>query len=251
MKRFMLAAIAVALVAINPAAFADPGWNGSNGGHGGGSNHGSKPGNGGHGGPGYHPPSAPPPQGKNNAGRRPHYGNGSNYNGGNYHTGYPYPQGKNNAGRRPHYGNGSGNYQAGYPYHGGYPYRGGYPYKGWYGHPGYYPARYYGGPRYPYRPIGYPYPAYYGYGYPYYGHHNNNNNSDWPVYLIGGAVLGSVLTNVYHDSQAQLVAPATQVYAPPQGRHLLRDLNGNCYERTTDAAGNELRTELPASECNW
>jgi hypothetical protein len=236
MKRFLFAAIAVALVAINPVASADPGWNGS---HGGGSNHG------GSGGPGYHPPSAPPPQGKNNAGRRPHYGNGSNYKGG-YHTAYPYPQGKNNAGRRPHYGNGSGNYQAGYPYHGGYPYRGGYPYKGWYGHSGYYR-----GPYYPYRPYAYPaYPAYY--GYPYYGHHhNNNNNSDWPAYLIGGAVLGSVLTNIYHDSQVQQPAPINQVYSPPQGRHLLRDLNGNCYERSVDSAGNEMRTELPASACNW
>ena len=226
MKRFMLAAIAVAIVAINMPAFADPGWNGG-GGHGDGSNPGGNPGgppgNGGHG--GYHPPSAPPPQGKNNAGRRPHYGNGS----GNYQAGYPY--------------------HGGYPNHGGYPYYPGYPYKGWYGHAGYYPGRYYAAPYYPYRPIGYPYPAYYGYGYPYYGHHNNNNNSDWPLYLVGGAVLGSVLTNVYHDSQVQQVAP-TQVYAP-QGRHLLRDLNGNCFDRGTDSSGNEYRTQLPASECNW
>jgi hypothetical protein len=41
------------------------------------------------------------------------------------------------------------------------------------------------------------------------------------------------------------------VVAAPQGRHLLRDLNGNCFERTTDANGNELRTELPPSQCNW
>ena len=86
----------------------------------------------------------------------------------------------------------------------------------------------------------------------YYGHHhNNNNNSDWPAYLVGGAILGSVLTNVYHNSQAQQVAPANQVIAAPQGRRLLRDLNGNCYERTTDGYGNELRTELPPSQCNW
>ena len=252
MKRIMLAAIAVALVAINPAASADPGWNA--GGHGGGSHNGGNNGGGNSGGgyhggdghgPGYHPPSAPSPQGKNNAGRRPHYGNGSN-NG--YYAGYPY-QGKNNAGRRPHYGNGSPNYYAGYPYHGGPYHGGGYPYKGWYGHAGYYyPRPYYGHPYYPYRPVG----GYYGYPYYYGQHHNNNNNSDWPAYLIGGAILGSVLTNVYHDSQAQqYAAPANQVIVAPQGRRLLRDLNGNCYERSTDSAGNELRTELPPSECNW
>jgi hypothetical protein len=244
MKRFMLAAVALAFVAINPAAMADPGWNGGGhvGAYQGGGNHGGNN----HGGGGYHPPSAPPPQGKNNAGRRPHYGNGSNN--GYYHAGYA-PQGKNNAGRRPHYGNGS-NYYAGYPSHGG-----NYPYKGWYGHAGHYPyyrpyyRPYYGRPYpyYGYRPVGYP--AYYGYPYNY-GHHNNNNNSDWPAYLIGGAVLGSVLTNVYQNSQAQY-APANQVITAPQGRRLLRDLNGNCYERMTDANGNELRTELPPSQCNW
>ena len=249
MKRIVLAAFALALVAINPAATAEPGWNG--GGHGGGSNHsggnqgGGNQGGNDHGGGGYHPPSTPAPQGKNNAGRRPHYGNGSNN--GYYNAGYQ-PQGKNNAGRRPHYGNGS-NYYAGYPNHGG-----GYPYKGWYGRPGYYyPRPYYARPYYPYygyRPVGYP--GYY-YGAPYYygHHHNNNNNSDWPAYLVGGAILGSVLTNVYHNSQAQQVAPANQVIASPQGRRLLRDLNGNCYERTTDGYGNELRTELPPSQCNW
>ncbi len=221
MKRFVLAAITLALVAVNPAASADRGSNG-----GGGSYHGG----GNSGGNSYHgTPSAPPPQGKNNAGRRPHYGNGSGNNG--YYAGNP-PQGKNNAGRRPHYGNGSGYY---------YPAR--YPNKG-YGHYPYYPAR----PYYGYRPIGYP--AYYGYPY-YYGNHNNNNNSNWPAYVIGGAVLGSVLTTVYNNSQTQQVAPVNQVVVAPQGRHLLRDLNGNCYERSTDGAGNELRTELPPAACNW
>lgn len=228
MKRFMLAAITVALVAINPVATADPGWNG--GGQGGNAQ-------------GRSPTHAAQPQGKNNAGRRPHDGNGSsNYNGynGNHYAGYP--QGKNNAGRRPHYGNGSN-------YYVGYPYRGGYPYKGWYGHPGYYYPRPYYAHAYPY--YGYrPYPAYYGYP-AHYGHHDHDNNSDWPAYLIGGAILGSVLTNVYHNSQEQQYAPANQVVVAPQGRHLLRDLNGNCFERTTDANGNELRTELPASQCNW
>ena len=223
MKGFTLAAIAAALLTVNAPVLADDDWHG--GGHGGsynghgeghsggpGEGHGGPPHGDGHG-PGYGP--ATEPQGKNNHGRREHYGNGSDYRGG-YNA---------------HYG--------GYAHPGYY-----YPHP-YYGHP------YYGHPYYPYRSVGYPhyggYPA-----YPYYGqHHNNDNHSDWPAYLIGGAVLGSVLTNVYHNSQAQQAAPAYQTYGAPQGRRLLRDLNGNCYERTTDGAGNELRSELPRSECNW
>jgi hypothetical protein len=115
-------------------------------------------------------------------------------------------------------------------------------------HRPYYPAPYYGRAYYP-RAVGYP--AYYGYPYYYGNHHNNDNNSDWPAYLIGGAVLGSVLTNVYHNAQVQQVPAQQVVVAPQQGRRLLRDLNGNCYDRSTDANGNELRTELPPSACNW
>lgn len=215
MKRLMLAALTVALVAGNPLAHADDGWKGGKGnGHGGsysrvssnGSGHGHNPGYNGHGGGGGYNP-------------------GYNGHGGGYKPGY----------YRPAYG-------PGYGHHGG---------NKWYGPARYYyPRPYYGYPRayYGYRPVGYPY-------YPYYPqHHNNNNNNDSAAYLVGGLVVGSLLTNAYNKSQANSYyaqQPANQVVVAPQGRRLLRDLNGNCYERTTDAAGNELRTELPPSQCNW
>lgn len=106
-----------------------------------------------------------------------------------------------------------------------------------------------------------------GYYRPYYGypqHKNNNNSNDSWAYALGGLVLGSVLTNTYNNNRApqpQTVYVEQTTYQPvqvqvqrvivTQPRHLLRDLSGNCYERTTDGAGNELRTQLPASECNW
>ena len=114
-----------------------------------------------------------------------------------------------------------------------------------------------GGGYYPgYRPGGY-YRPYYGYQ-----HKNNNNSNDSWAYALGGLVLGSVLTNAYNNNRAQqpvYVEQTTTTYQPvqvqrvivAQPRHLLRDLNGNCFERTTDSAGNELRTELPPSACNW
>lgn len=34
-------------------------------------------------------------------------------------------------------------------------------------------------------------------------------------------------------------------------RSLLRDLDGNCFERNFDDLGNEIRTQLPASACNF
>jgi hypothetical protein len=123
-------------------------------------------------------------------------------------------------------------------YHGGNGYRGAYHgHGGYYGHGG----GYYG-------------PAY----YPYYGyHHNNNNYNNGAYYALGGLVLGSILTNTYYQNRV-VTQPVyvQQTYQPPrvvvaQGRHLIRDLSGNCYERTTDGAGNELRTELPPGDCNW
>jgi hypothetical protein len=36
-----------------------------------------------------------------------------------------------------------------------------------------------------------------------------------------------------------------------QGVSLLRDSSGRCFERYRDGRGNETRTELPASECNF
>ncbi len=146
-------------------------------------------------------------------------------------------------------GRGHGGYHGGHGngHYGHYRGHGGYGYKG-YRYAGY--GTYWRG----YRPYRYA---------PYYGYYNNNDN-DEAAYLVGGLVVGSLLTNAYYRSQqtpvyttqtvvqpAPVVVQSTQVVVQGQGRRLLRDLNGDCFERTTDAAGNELRTQLPASECNW
>ena len=121
-----------------------------------------------------------------------------------------------------------------------------------YGGHGYNYGHYYGGHGYYHG--GYARPGYYGYA-PYYGYNHNHNNNNEAAYLVGGLVVGSLLTNAYIRSQQRPVYTTTVVQqpqvVPAQGRHLLRDLNGDCFERSTDAAGNELRTQLPASECNW
>jgi hypothetical protein len=102
--------------------------------------------------------------------------------------------------------------------------------------PGYHPA--------PVRPY-YPY-------YPYPQHKNNNNHTEWPAYLVGGLVLGALLTNAFPGSRPAQYADNVPSSPPGlQGRRLFRDANGNCYERRTDSAGNELSTELPASACDW
>jgi len=213
MNRLASIAVMVAMLAVNPAAWAD-GWHGQ--------------GNPGHGNPGHGSPGqwhGSPGQWHGNSGW---HGNTGWHGSTGWHGGYrPYP---------------------GYGY-----------YRPYYAH-GYYPYRPY---YYPYRPVGYPYPyygGYYGGYYPYYQHHNNDNHSDWPAYLAGGLIVGALLTNAYNQSQANVysypqasypqTAPATPM-GSVQGRHLLRDLNGKCYERQTDANGNEMRTELPPSECNW
>jgi hypothetical protein len=35
------------------------------------------------------------------------------------------------------------------------------------------------------------------------------------------------------------------------GRRLLRDLEGNCFERIVDKQGNEIRVQLEAEQCNF
>jgi hypothetical protein len=76
-------------------------------------------------------------------------------------------------------------------------------------------------------------------------------------------VAGSLLTNAYLQNRVAQPVYVQQAYQVParvvvvqqpvvlQGRRLLRDINGHCYERITDVAGNELLTELYPSVCNW
>ena len=52
---------------------------------------------------------------------------------------------------------------------------------------------------------------------------------------------------VYVD-QAQTRSPAAPVAS---GRRLLRDLEGNCFERIVDQQGDEIRVQLEAQECNF
>ncbi|HJP35355.1 MAG: hypothetical protein QF609_09295 [Gammaproteobacteria bacterium] len=103
----------------------------------------------------------------------------------------------------------------------------------------------------------------YGYGhhgFRHYGHHGHQ--SGHAGYFIGGLLLGTILAppryapppRVVYVPQPTYVVPRVS-YAPqahaPVGRRLLRDIDGNCFERKVDARGNELRTQLAAAECAW
>jgi len=107
----------------------------------------------------------------------------------------------------------------------------------WHG-PGHHP-----GPGRPYYPYPYAYPQ----------HKNNDNHTEWPAYVVGGLVLGALLSNAFPGSRPTSYYGSQQSSPPPtgQGRRLFRDANGNCYERQLDGAGNELSTELPPSACSW
>ena len=106
----------------------------------------------------------------------------------------------------------------------------------------YSPRRYYGG-------------SYFGFSSgSYFGHHRHNDFG----YLLGGIVLGSLLS---YPSYREPVTPTRKIiYAKVSrqrgallntGRRLLRDLEGNCFERITDEDGNEIRVQLEASECSF
>lgn len=92
------------------------------------------------------------------------------------------------------------------------------------------------------------------YGYGGYGHHGGHAS-----YLLGGLLLGTLLDPPQYSPPPHVVyaPPATTTVAPvrqaqaPISRRLLRDINGNCFERKIDAAGSELRIQLPAGDCAW
>ncbi len=107
------------------------------------------------------------------------------------------------------------------------------------------------------------YNFYYGSRYSRRGHYDSGS-------FVGGLVLGSLFSYPRYSSRNYETviyrnAPATRtreiVYvdksevqdvAPvASGRRLLRDLEGNCFERIVDEQGDELRVQLDAEECNF
>ncbi len=107
------------------------------------------------------------------------------------------------------------------------------------------------------------YHAYYGNRHSRRGHYDSGS-------FVGGLVLGSLFSYpryssrnhetviyrnvpatrtreiVYVDkSESQNTAPVTS------GRRLLRDLEGNCFERLVGEKGDEIRLQLNAGECNF
>ncbi len=93
-------------------------------------------------------------------------------------------------------------------------------------------------------------------GYRHYGYGRRGGHAG---YLVGGLVLGTLLAQpryplpppvVYAPTTTTTTVPVRQAHAPIT-RRLLRDINGNCFERKTDANGSELRVQLPAGECAW
>ena len=84
--------------------------------------------------------------------------------------------------------------------------------------------------------------------------------------FVGGVVLGSLLTQPVRERSVERVVYRTQpvtrarevVYAgeprrvsTSSRRSLLRDIEGNCFERTVNSAGDEVRVELDPSECAY
>lgn len=122
-------------------------------------------------------------------------------------------------------------------------------------------------------------PYNYGYGYrrsgPYFGVSYGNY---YPRYrrrhwdsgsFVGGLVLGSILSYPRNSHRRYETVtyrrPVTKtrevVYVNrsgsagntpvASGRRLLKDLEGNCFERVIDEEGNEVRVQLEDSECNF
>jgi hypothetical protein len=103
-----------------------------------------------------------------------------------------------------------------------------------------------------------------------YGNYYPRNRRYDSGIFVGGLVLGSLLSyprysSRNHESVVYRTPPVTRtreiIYvdnsssrsATPvaSGRRLLRDLEGNCFERIVDEQGNEIRVQLEAEQCNF
>lgn len=99
------------------------------------------------------------------------------------------------------------------------------------------------------------------------GHRRNRNNEG--LYLLGGVLVGSLVTHAIHESRRswQPVYRETVYESGPvirstrvirsdvtrgaEGRRLFRDRNGDCFERTTSAYGEEVLVEIDRESCAW
>ena len=102
-----------------------------------------------------------------------------------------------------------------------------------------------------------------------YGNHYSRRHNHDAGYFVGGLVLGSLLSYpryspppvervIYrsapavHTREVVVVRNSTQTATSiASGRRLLRDLEGNCFERVMDQAGNEIRVQLEAEACSF
>lgn len=103
--------------------------------------------------------------------------------------------------------------------------------------------------------------------------HNRYNRSDRRgAYLLGGLVVGSLITHAIvnsrrdhqqerHTSHSYDRNRSYSTYSAgrdtgrnneaPVSRRLFRDAQGNCFERQTGPDNQELLIDLPAEECRW
>jgi len=101
----------------------------------------------------------------------------------------------------------------------------------------------------------------------YYSRHRGYDSGSF----VGGLVLGSLFSYPRHSTRnvetvvyrnapvtrtreiVYVDKPQTRNSAPTvaSGRRLLRDLEGNCFERIIDEQGDEIRVQLETQECNF
>lgn len=100
-----------------------------------------------------------------------------------------------------------------------------------------------------------------------YSRYHNRRHAEFDASsLVGGIVLGSILSNAWQQASApryrtrtvvrsrEVLAPKTVVDFRPSTvtrRRLLRDLAGNCYEISYTSGGSELRTQIDPSICDY
>ena len=94
-------------------------------------------------------------------------------------------------------------------------------------------------------------------GAPLIGYNNNPGIRSWSNYGSSWSAAPRVITRsrapvvIYQNNYFNRSGSVTSRLPSQSDTSLLRDVQGRCFEREYDSRGNEMRTELPSSACNF
>ncbi|MBM4206009.1 MAG: hypothetical protein FJ194_17985 [Gammaproteobacteria bacterium] len=107
-----------------------------------------------------------------------------------------------------------------------------------------------------------------GWGRHHYDRRHRQNRNKEGLYLLGGVLVGALVTHAIHENRPEPrisrqpvyrervydsgpVVRSSRIVRGAEGHRLFRDRNGDCFERTISSRGEEVLVEVDHRECAW